>query len=63
VGRFAPGRAQIALWLRQLAGLRARGPVAPRDAQLLFPRGDGGDFGGLGPPIQATVLRGAHGGC
>jgi hypothetical protein len=32
--RFATGGAQVALWLRLPAGLRAPGPVAPRDAQL-----------------------------
>jgi hypothetical protein len=62
VGCFAPSEAQVALWLRLPAGLLAHGPVAPRDAQLPLPLGgDGGDFGGCGPPLRATMLRGAHG--
>jgi hypothetical protein len=28
---------------------------------VVYPGGDGGDFGGRGLPLQATVLRGAHG--
>jgi hypothetical protein len=40
VGCFAPGGAQVALWFRLPAGLRAPGPVAHRDAQLPFPLGE-----------------------
>jgi hypothetical protein len=50
--------------VRLPVGMRAPGPVAPRDAQLSFPLGgDDIDFGGCGPPLRATVLKGAHGGC
>jgi hypothetical protein len=34
---------------------------APRRTTSTFPGGDGSDFGGRGPPLRATVLRGAHG--
>jgi hypothetical protein len=62
VGRFEAGGAEVALWVRLPAGLRAPGPVAPRDAQLPFPLGgDGGEFRGCGPTLWATMLRGAHG--
>jgi hypothetical protein len=34
----------------------------PETHSFHFPlAGDGGDFVGRGPPLQATVLRGAHG--
>jgi hypothetical protein len=35
----------------------------PETHNFHFPWGDDGDFGGRGPPLRATVLRGAHGGC
>jgi hypothetical protein len=34
----------------------------PETHSFHFPWGDGGDFGGCGPPLWAIVLRGAHGG-